>query len=79
MKSRIEKFASQGLVAATLAVAVALAALAMQRDPGTEAVAVARAAAQSAKECPDCYEHPPFNPGFEMPKDMKMAETIETF
>jgi hypothetical protein len=37
------------------------------------------ATAEQAETCPECYVHPPFNPGFEMPKDMKMAERIDTF
>jgi hypothetical protein len=37
------------------------------------------AKADQVETCPECYVQPPFNPGFEMPKDMKMAERIDTF
>jgi hypothetical protein len=72
---------SRTMVAATFACAVVVVALGVQRDARSDSVSRAPlGAAAPKKDCLECYEHPPLlHAGFELPKNMKAAEPIDTF
>jgi hypothetical protein len=84
MKTHAQKLASNALIVGTFALAVVCTALALQGDARSDSVVAAPSMIDTpelntSKPCAECYERPPFNPGFELPRDMKAAEPIATF
>jgi hypothetical protein len=81
MNANSVKVLSQTMVVATFACAVVFVALGVQSDARSDSVSRAPlGAAAHTKDCPECYEHPPLlHVGFELPKDIKAAEPIDTF
>ena len=81
MKLHTEALASGALIAITFVFAVVCISMATQGDARSDrpATRVTAEMQQAAKPCPECYVQPPFNPGYELPKDMKAAEPVATF
>jgi hypothetical protein len=84
MKTHTRKLASNTLIAGTFALAVVCTALTLQGDARSDSAVAAQPMIDTfelnaSESCAECYERPPFPPGFEMPKDMQVAEPIATF
>ena len=84
MKTQAEELTSNALIAITFVLAVVCIALAMQGDARSDPVPssthfVSKLEPDTTR-CSDCGgAHPPFDKPYELPKDMKPAEWIDTF
>ena len=81
MKAETENPASNALIAIAFVLAVVGAAFAMQGDARSDpaqSAQIINTREPDTSQCSGCA-HPPFDKPYQLPKDMKPAEWIDTF